>query len=161
MRPHQIFAAMSADHAEAFFHRLNEQAPGVFNEAVAAAATAMRARPLYLQKQPLPKRAAALRRALSRVTAGALGEEILAVYYLECRLELLSEWLDEVGLEHEDGALTDDDPVCPDPIALRKNVDSYRAKDDDPDRELLIRAFAAQTAIEWPDLDAIVEATAD
>jgi hypothetical protein len=160
MRPHQIFAAMTPAHTESFFAGLAEHSPEMYTQSVFAAAVNMKARPQYLLKQPKPKQAQAIRRALARVNASALAEEILAISFLQARLELLSEWLDLVGLEHEDGMLKEDTPAQPDPADVAKHVSALREKDDDPDRLLLLRAFAAQSAIDWPALDALVAADA-
>ncbi len=90
------------------------------------------------------------------MASGPIAEEILATYFLECRKELLTEWLDQLGLEHEEGVLADSNPECPDEDKLGKAVETYRGQDDDPDRELLLRAFASQSAIDWPALDALI-----
>jgi len=156
MRAYQLFAAMEPEHAERVLSTLAEQAPAATEQALAVAAAAMNARPQYLRKQPFPRRAAAIRRALARVKANEMAEEMLAVYFLECRKELLAEWLGLVGLEHEDGVLQDEDPQPPPAAELRKAVDAFRGADDDPDRPLLVRAFAAQTSIDWPDLEALL-----
>jgi hypothetical protein len=47
-------------------------------------------------------------------------------------------------------------PTPPD-AELREKVARFRAADGDEDRELLLRAFAAQTAIRWPVLDEMIE----
>ena len=156
MRPHQIFASMTPEHTESFFAGLAEKSPEMYQQSVMAAAMNMKARPQYLMKQPRVKQAQAIRRALSRVNASALAEEILAIYFLECRLELLAEWLDLVGLEHKDGMLKDDAPAQPDATDVAKHVAALREKDDDPDRLLLLRAFNAQAAIDWPALEELL-----
>lgn len=154
MRSFQVFAAMSSDDAIRMLRTLADKMPAMFDQAVAAASAAMKARPVYLKRQPFEKRAVAVRRALSRFSANVVADELLAVYFLECRKELLTEWLDLVGLEHEDGTLADGEPASPADDALTKAIAAYRAKDDDADREILLRAFAAQQAIDWPVLDA-------
>jgi hypothetical protein len=151
LRSHQIFASLDSDHALAVMKTLAEKAPAVFAQAVAAAGAAMKARPVYLRRQPFPKRAEAVRRTLSRPTANQVAGEILAVYFLECRKELLVEWLDAVGLE--DGTLMADAPPEPEEAQLRKVAEDYLAADADRDRAVLLAAFAAQDAIEWPVLD--------
>jgi hypothetical protein len=156
MRPHEIFAAMSPEHAEKFFAQLAEKSPAMFAQSVHAAATALKSRPQYLMKQPMTKRVAAVRRVMSRVSSAAVAEEMLAVYFLECRVEVLTEWLDVVGLAHEDGMLEEAKPPAPDDDTLRQHVGQYRAVDDDPDRELLLQAFAAQQSIDWPVLDELL-----
>lgn len=156
MRSYQVFAAMPPERAEAFFGLLNEKMAPMFLQAVGAACSAFKSRPAYVLKQPFDKQASMVRRTLARVGGNTMADEVLAVYFLECRKELLTEWLDLLGIEHEDGALSDEDPSQPDPAELAKHVESYRAKEDDPDRELLLQAFAAQNSIEWPALDEIV-----
>jgi hypothetical protein len=154
MRSYQVFAAMSPERANAFLRGLQEKAPAMFEQAVAAASAAMKARPVYLSRQPFEKRAQAVRRALARVSANPVAEELLAVYFLDCRKELLIEWLDTLGLEHEEGTLRADSPPPPPDAQLARAVQSFREKGPDPDRELLLRAFAAQSAIDWPNLEA-------
>jgi hypothetical protein len=151
---------MAPERATALMRRLSEEAPGIFLQALHAACAAMKARPVYLQRQPFEKRAEAIRRALSRIAANPVAEEVLAVYFLECRKELLTEWLDRLGLKHEDGTLEEDAPAAPARSSLRKAADGFRQADEDPDRELLLRAFAAQHAIDWPDLEKLLDAPA-
>ena len=47
-------------------------------------------------------------------------------------------------------------PKARTPEKLKKDVETFRGQDDDPDRELLLRAFSSQSAIDWPDLDALI-----
>jgi hypothetical protein len=154
MRSYQVFAAMKPERAVSMLRLLSKESPGMFRQAVDAAAVAIKARPVYMRRQPFEKRAEAVRRCLSRVVANPVADELLAVYFLECRKDLLVEWLDTVGLAHEDGALEEDAPAEPAPDALGKAVDDFLGADDDEDRDLLLRAFAAQQAVEWPALDA-------
>lgn len=157
MRPNQIFAAMSQEKCGQIMERIAKESPEAVKQTVAAAAIALKFRPQFLLKQPLEMRVSSVRRALARTTANALAEELLAVYFLKCRLDLLSEWLDLVGLEHEEGILKADVVTAPPDADLRAKVASFLAKDGDDDRGLLLQAFAAQTAIDWPVLDELIE----
>jgi len=157
MRSYQIFAAMPPDRAGVVMSGLSENAPQMFKQALLAASASMNARPTYLQRQPFDKQVGAVRRALSRVAANGVAEEILAVYFLECRKDLLIEWLDLLGIEHEDGILTADSPAAPKMAELQKARGTFCGADDDADRSLLLNAFAAQSAIDWPDLEALLE----
>jgi hypothetical protein len=157
MRSYQIFAAMSPDRAVAVMSGLSENAPQMFKQALLAASASMNARPTYLQRQPFEKQVGAVRRALSRVAANGVAEEILAVYFLECRKALLVEWLDLLGIKHEDGILEADSPIAPGKAELQKARDTFCSVNDDGDRSLLLSAFAAQSAIDWPDLEALLD----
>jgi hypothetical protein len=156
MRSFQVFAAMTPEEAERMMRVLSKEAPAMFRQAVDAAAISIKARPVYLRNQPFQKRAAAVRRSLARVAANPVADELLAVYFLECKKPLLLEWLDLAGLTHDDGTLEDEAPAQPAGSELAAAVEKYRGADDDADRELLLRAFAAQDAVEWPALDALL-----
>lgn len=154
MRPYQIFAELDPETTQRFFAVLADEAPMMYAQLMHAAAAAMKSRPAYVKKLKPDKRAAAMRRALARVNADSLAEETLAVYFLECRKALLAEWLDGLGIAHEEGSLKEDAPAQPDEAELTRFVAAFRSGDDAPERELLLRAFACQSAIEWPALDA-------
>jgi hypothetical protein len=156
MRSYQVFAAMPPERALAMLRALSQKSPQMFRQTVDAAAVASRTRPVYLRRQPFEKRSEAVRRALSRVSANALADELLAIYFLECRQPLLTEWLDLVGVVHEEGTLKDAAPPQPAEARVREAVRAFRAKQDDPDRALLLSAFAAQEAVDWPALDALL-----
>jgi hypothetical protein len=158
MRAYQIFASLPPERAAELFQALREKAPLAFQQALAVATAALKARPVYLAKQPFEKQAEAARRALSRVSANLVSEEVLAGYFLECRGELLVEWLDSLDIAHEKGSLADERPAEPPAAALRKAVKAFRAAGDDWNRELLLRAFAAQEAVDWPELEKLLAA---
>jgi hypothetical protein len=145
---------MTPERAAQVMAVLAEQSPAVYTQAVAATSAAMSARPKFLMRQPAEKRADMVRRTLARVRANDLAEEVLAAYFLESRKELLTEWLDLVGLEHEEGILKNENPPPPPRPQLDEALERFRAGDQAEDRELLLRAFAAQSAIDWPDLAA-------
>ena len=156
MRAFQIFAAMQPERCEEIFREIAKASPATFSQGVYAAAAAFKSRPQFLAKQPFPKRAQMVRRALARVQASPVAEEMLAIYYLECRKQILIEWLDALGIKHDEGTLEEDDPAEPPAEQLASIVKDFRGRDDDPDRELLLQAFAAQSAIDWPKLDGLI-----
>src|SRR5262249_1711259 len=138
MRSFQVFAAMSPDEAERMLRVLSKEAPAMFRQAVDAAAVSIKARPVFLRRQSFELRAKTVRRALARVSANLVADELLAIYFLECRKPLLLEWLDLVGLAHEDGALKDDRPAEPPAADLAAAVEKYRGAGDHPAPHLLL-----------------------
>jgi hypothetical protein len=157
MKPYQIFARMEPEQAVDVLNALLEAAPGVYTQAIAVASATMKARPKFLMKQTKEKRAHLIRRALSRVAAGPIAEEVLAAYFLDTKKDLLVEWLDQLGLEHEEGILKQDRPESPAAAALEEAVAVFRKGEDPADRELLLQAFSAQSSLDWPALNALLE----
>jgi hypothetical protein len=158
LKAYQVFARMTPERAHALLEGLREQAPGVYTQALGAASVWLRARPQFMMKQSPEKRAQFVRQALARVATNLIAEEVLAAYFLQVKKALLVEWLDAIGLEHEDGSLKADAPPEPERGALEKAVAAFRKPDDAADRELLLQAFSAQSAIDWPTLEALIGA---
>ncbi len=156
MKPHQIFARMSPERAFELLTKVQEKLPGVYTQAVGAACATLKARPQFMMKQSKEKRAHFVRQALSRFGAATIAEEVLAAYFLEVRRDLLTEWLDALGIEHENGILKSDNPAEPSRETIEAAVGKFRAGEGAEDRQLLLEAFAAQTAVEWPALDALL-----
>jgi hypothetical protein len=150
---------MTPDRTHALLESLREGAPAVYSQALAAASVWLRARPQFVMKQSPEKRAKLVRQALARFSTSIVAEEVLAAYFLQVKKPLLIEWLDAIGLEHKDGGLESDAPPEPPRDVLEQAVAAYRAKPDDAaDRALLLEAFAAQSAIDWPALEELIGA---
>jgi hypothetical protein len=159
MRPYEIFREMPAEHAVKFCGALADSAPNAYRQCLALASAAIRARPVFLRRRPLERQAEAVRRALARVASNEVAEEMLAVFFLECRRELLVSWLDAVGVAHENGVLQDDTVAEPQSDQLREAVAKFLEVEEEADRyerRLLLLTFAAQSSIEWPTLDALL-----
>jgi hypothetical protein len=157
MRSNEIFSQMTPDAALAFLDEIHREAPRVEEIALSAAAGAFRLRPVFLRRQPRKRQSEWMRQALSRNAFAAVAEEVLAEYFLEYHNDLLAELLDGLGLEHEKGVLKGEGaPVCPDKSKLESAVNAFRKGENAPRRDLLLRAFAAQTAIDWPELEALL-----
>ncbi len=157
MRSNEIFAQMTPEQALGFLEELKQEAPTIAQIALSAAAQAFKLRPQFLRKQSRARQAEWMRRALDRTLMASTAEEVLAEYFLEHRNELLTELLDALGVEHEEGRLKGADPECPKPAALDKVLTKFRDGAHPERRELLLRAFAAQSSIDWPELESRVQ----
>lgn len=150
---------MPAEEAEWFLGELREHAPEVASTALAAAAEAFRLRPQFLRRQPRARQAEWMRRALARPVSAAAAEQLLAEYFLGSGLELLTELLDALGIAHQEGVLEEAQPAAPPPEKLLEVVSTFRQGADPARRTLLLCAFAAQSAIDWPELERLLAET--
>jgi uncharacterized protein (DUF58 family) len=157
MRAHEVFAWLSPERTHRLLEELLEKTPGAAAVALGAAAEAFRLRPQFLRRQPLEKRAEWVRRALSRPSCAPAAEQVLAEYFLSVHRPLLVELLDMLGVQHEEGELKEPSPACPEAKKLRQALKRFRKGEDPEVRELLLRAFAAQSAISWPALEEMLQ----
>jgi uncharacterized protein (DUF58 family) len=157
MRANEVFSWLGPERTRRLLEELVAHTPGAAAVALGAAAEAFRLRPQFLRRQPIEKRAEWVRRALCRPSAAAAAEQILAEYFLSAHRPLLVELLDGLGVQHEEGELQELSPPCPEPSKLRQGVQRFRKGEEPELRELLLRAFAAQSAISWPPLEEMLE----
>jgi hypothetical protein len=157
VKAYQVFARMAPERAHSLLEGLRKEAPAIYTQALGAASIWLKARPQFVQKQPPERRAKLVRQSLSRVATNIVAEEVLAAYFLQVKKALLIEWLDSLGLAHEEGALEADAPPEPSADSLEKAVSTFRKPEEAEDRELLLFAFAAQSAIDWPGLERLLE----
>ena len=157
MRANEVFSKMSAGDAAAWFEELRDELPAAADIALGAAAEAFKLRRQYLSRQPRAKQAEWVRRALSRPGNASAAEEILASYFLDVHEDLVKELLDLFEIKHEDGRLEEADPAQPSKQQLVTALEKFRAGQEEELRELLLCAFAAQSAIDWPDLEQLLE----
>ncbi len=156
MRSNEVFSRMSPEKAERFLEQLVKEGQAAALLVLNAVAEAFRLRPQFLRRQPRARQAEWMRQALGRTASAGVAEEVLASYFLDHHKDLLIELLDTLAIEHEEGLLNQDSPPCPNKKTLQK-VKSQFLKGDHPERrQLLLESFAAQSAIDWPDLEALL-----
>ena len=151
-----VFRSLSSQECEALFRELKTVALPLYRQAEQTAASTLRVRPVFLRRQPLAKRCEMMRKSLALKANLEAAGDILATFFMSCRGELVVELLDALGLEHDEGVLTRRDPPEPSAERLQTVVAEFRQGEDPLLRALLLKAFAAQAAIEWPLLDEMV-----
>jgi len=159
MRSNEIFSRMTTEEAARFLELMKQDARPVAAMALNAAAHAFKLRPEFLRKQPRARQAEWMRKSLGRTMAAAVSEELLATYFLDYQQPLLIELLDALGVPHEEGQLESAEPECPPTEKLAETIESFRKGEGQQRRELLLWAFAAQSAIDWPAFEELLAKT--
>lgn len=151
-----VFRAMTDEEAQAFFQEMRDELRPLYRQLERSAAETLRLRPVFLGKQPWGKRCGMIRKAMAlRVNAEA-ASEILAAFFMERYADDVAALLDALGVAHDEGVLKEMNPKAPAESRLKKVVQEFPAGEHAAQRSLLLKAFAAQGAIDWPALDALV-----
>jgi hypothetical protein len=151
-----VFRSMTDEECTALLTEMRDDVRPLYKQVENMAASTLRLRPVFLGKQPFPKRCQMIRKALALKVNSEGSGEVLAAFFLEKHAEDVSALLDAFGIEHEEGALKDSAPAQPDAKKVKKVAADFVKGDKAVIRGVLLKAFAAQSAIDWPDLDAIV-----
>jgi hypothetical protein len=147
---------MTAEEAQTFFQGMRDEVKPLYKQAEVVAAAMLRVRPVFLGKQPFPKRADMIRKALAMKHNDEAAGELLASYFVEKHSAELGELLDLLKIEHEEGQLKGPNPPEPDAKLLKSAVDKFKKGENPQMRAVILKAFAAQPAIDWPKLDAML-----
>jgi hypothetical protein len=90
-----------------------------------------------------------------KINADASGE-ILATYFMDKHNQELGELLDLLKVEHEEGSLKSSNPPQPDEKLIKSATKKFLAGEKAELRSVILKAFAGQSAIDWPALDELV-----
>jgi len=153
-----IWSGMSDETAASVLGDVKREAPDVYREALAKAAAAFRMRPEALRQQPLSRQAATIRRALTQVTQQDLGAHMLIDWLGKTQRPMLAQFLDELGIVHEDGMVKEGVGPEPEPTTLEAAIANLRSSFPPEKVRIYLQAFSAITADEWVRLPEMIDA---
>lgn len=137
-------AALSEERFLTLYSSLEHQGFGPLDTEVAKS---LKFRPQAMRKLPMAQRA---RRARSIVVASKNSElayELVGGYLVKTRREMITGFLDAVGVPHEDGMIEDVTAALPDPARVAAAVEQLDAKNPPEDVVLYLELCAQH----WPE----------
>jgi hypothetical protein len=139
--------------ARAFWeHPPQEAAPAAAREIVQL----LRVRPQAFHKIPLESRVRAL--AGLAHPPDAVAEALVVALHLGPRRPLLADFLDQIGVAHEEGLIAEDAEIAaPDEAAVRKAAAALRERHDAAAIRLYWNALWLQDAERWQALAAVAD----
>lgn len=151
-----VFRTLEPEEVRALFDEMRKEVRPLYKQLEAVAAASLKLRPVFLGKQPVEKRYEMMRKAMALRINAESAAELLATFFLERYSADVVELLDALGIEHEEGVLKDNAPAEPSADKMKKVVKKFIAGEKAVMRRVLLKAFAAQSAIDWPKLDALM-----
>jgi hypothetical protein len=152
-----IWGGMSDELAATVLSQVRSDSADLYREALATAAGALRMRPQALRQQPAVRQAAAIRRALTQVGREELGARLLVVWLTKQQQPMLVQFLDELGIAHEEGTIKDELGPEPDEATLSAAIEHLRASFPPEHVRIYLQAFAITTAYDWERLPALID----
>jgi hypothetical protein len=104
----------------------DEQSGPQQEEAIALMAEKMKFRPKTLRALPAEKKA----RYLSSISSisDTLAARLLVIYHLEMQRPMMASFLDDLGIVHQEGLISEQEVKAPDPARLAAAVNALAAK---------------------------------
>lgn len=128
----------------------------VYDATLASVAKLRNMRPLFLKRQPKPKRHELMMQSLKRPAFNETAGQLLRGWLLKHQVGMLKEFLDALGIEHEDG-MVDDLPETVTDEALGKGIEALLANHEAEVVILYLHAFHSMNDHFWANLEAALE----
>ena len=145
----QLLIEMSPERLTELYESLDARAQRALDDPIGKA---LNSRPQTVAKRPMSMRMKALRAHLKRTRDDDLAGELIRAYLLGARKDLVTDFLEGVGIEHEEGTVEGDD--APDEAKVASTVKALLDKHSAADVQLYLEVAAMQ----WPESKAVADA---
>ena len=153
---HELLGFMSPALALDILTFTNENDKPLYRATLSAVAEARKLRPVFLERQPKPQRHQAMLASLSRPALETVTNTLLRGWLLKKHKTMLTDWLDSLGIKHEE-AVVEEIPPTMDDAKLGAAVDALLAKYPPETAAVYLHAFNEMNEQEWPNLSKMLD----
>jgi len=153
---HELFGFMSPALANEILSFSFETDKPAYKAMLAAVAQAKHVRPVFLERQPRDARHASMLTALSKPNLEAAAGALLRVWLVKKQSAMLIDFLNALGLPHENGAV-DDLPATMDDAKLKPAIETLLGKYPHEAVAVYLNAFNEMNTANWANLQATLE----
>lgn len=137
MKAYQIFQEMTKDRAESVFQYLRDEQRDVYNASLASLAANRKLRPVFIQRKKGTDQVAWMAKNVRLKGSDDIAEHVLQLWLMQAHGEMLVQFLDGVGIEHDGDGAAEDLPEDLDAKKLKTTVEKLLADHD----EDLVRTY--------------------
>ena len=156
MNASDIFQRLSPGLSEQVLSYLQTADKPTYKVAIQTLATQRKLRPVFVERKPRPERHAWMQAALARPASEQIATNLLQMWLMGAQSPVLCEFLDSLGIEHDEQGGIDSLPTCPAPDKLREAVDSLLAKHPAEVVAVYLQCFQSMDIAGWPPLAEIL-----
>lgn len=149
---------MDVETSKSIFQYLRDEQKPVYVAAITGLANARKLRPVFVQKKPVADQIAWLSKSIKMRGAGEVAENVLQLWLLKANPEMLTHFLDAVGIAHDGEGTAEELPDDFDPKTLAKTVDEMVEKFGAEKVKIYLNTFQMQRNGGWQEIaDLIAE----
>lgn len=158
MTAHEIFARMSNEQASQIFAYLFENEKQLYKTAIDSLAKQRKLRPVFVERKPRKERFEWMKTATGRKVNEGVAAHLLQVWLVGEQSGLLCDFLDALGIEHDENGTVDSLPDAPAKEDIKNAIDGLLEKHDAKTVAIYLHAFQAlNDDEEWPALSEILD----
>jgi hypothetical protein len=153
---HELLGFMSPALALEILTYTHETDKPLYQAALGAVADARKLRPAYFKRQPRSQQHAMMVATLARPALETVTGNLLRAWLLKRHKQMLIDFLDALGIAHEEGVVEQLPPTMDD-AKVRAAVDGLLAKHPPEAVAVYLHAFSEMNEVEWPNLKAMLD----
>ncbi len=157
MKSHDIFQRISPALATQIFTWLQADHKPVYKAAIQGLANQRKLRPIFVERKPPAERHAWMQAALGRPLSDALASHVLQAWLLGANKAMLCDFLDSLGIEHDEDGTVETIPPAPAKEKIAAAVTELLTKYPPETVATYLHAFRdMDSAVPWPPLDEVL-----
>ena len=159
MTAHLMFQKMPAELGQTIMGWLRDSEREVFRTAITSLAQQRKLRPVFVTRKSKPEQAAWLVEQLKLRGNEAVGENLLQIWLMKGRSEMLTIFLDAVGVSHDGkGGVDGDIPPAFDAAKVKAGAAALLEKFPAGEVAVYLNLFQLQQAGGWPQITEAIDA---
>lgn len=156
---HEIFQKMKPETAASVFQYLRDEQRDVYKASISSLASNRKLRPVIVQRKSVGEQIDWLVKNVKLRGSGEIATQVLQLWLLKGHQELLTGFLDGLGIKHDGEGAADDIPDDIDAKKLKKTVTDLLKKHDAELVCIYLHIFQLQRPDGWPEITALIAAT--
>lgn len=152
LKPHEIFARMPPGVTAQLFSFLFEKEKPLYKATIDSLAKQRKLRPIFVERKPRDERHAWLKETLGKKASEGVAAHLLQIWLVGAHSRLLCDFLDGLGIAHDENGTIDELPAAPAKEDLARTVETLRGKHDPGVIAVYLHAFQALDENGWPSL---------
>jgi hypothetical protein len=158
MSPNDIFVQMPESTSTAMLTEILDNEKPLYKNLIENLANQRKLRPIFIERKPRAERFAWIKDALGRRQNEPVAANLLQIWLVSRHSAMLCDFLDSLGIRHDDNGTVDQIPPQPEKAAIEAAVSALLEKYDGSVVAVYLNAFQALDETGWPLLDEIIVA---
>ena len=153
-----IFQKISEDLSQEIVKFIRGEEKEAYKSILAGLAESRRVRTVFVQKRPVEKQISWLVQSLKLKTGELVADQVLQIWLLKAKTDMLTSFLDKLGIEHDgEGSVEGDLPNELDGDKLKEGVEGLIEKYGEEEVRIYLALFQAQKTGGWPELHSLID----
>jgi hypothetical protein len=153
MKCYEIFGKISPELTNEIFSYLLDSEKLVYKAMIQNIASRRKLRPVFIERKPKNDRHLWLQQALSLKNADDIAMQLLQIWLLGAQREMICEFLDSLGIEHDGKGVVENLPGAPSRERLNETITKLLEKHSREVVAVYLHAFQGMDETGWAVLD--------